>query len=702
MQNVENQYLNIALVKLYLFYFLGIVGFLYFKHIYSLFLFSFVFVLVLVLKKKLQTNTSILKSNSISSKLLIAMYLVFFSLGYSNAYLYKTDLHPKHFSEIEKTKKLDFVKVKLTEYPIEKENSFKANAEVQSLRDGEKILTLKGQIICYFSKDESVKKLKDGDIFYIRNSIQKIEEPKNPNEFDYKKYLSYKNISHQVYLREDDYQIVSKGNNVFSSFLNTVKQKLQTIINENINQEDERSVASALLLGNRNFISDDILKSFSNTGSTHVLAVSGLHVGLFYSIISFSFSWLKRFKHLKILHPIITIFFIWFYVVLTGGSPSVVRAAAMFTLFAIGFSLKRHIDVFNIIAFSAFLITVYNPFLITDVGFQLSYLAVIGIIYLQPKIYKWLYVKNYILDKLWAITAVSIAAQISTFPLIILYFHQFPNYSLLSNIVVIPAATIILYGGIIMFVFSWNAFLLNIIGKFLSAIIFVLNEALRFIQDLPNAITSNLYINLFQALVLFLLIVLFVFALEKRNKIILKYFLIFALILSGSFAIKTYKTNYQKSFTVYNVPKFSAFEITNSKNNFSSIDSLLLQNESTMNFRIAQNWGYKQIKNQASIFDALNTTKIGKNKMFSYSGKKILLIDKEFSIPNIDLKVDYVIVSHSPKLYLKTFTKKITATTFIFDTSNDRIKEKYWKQDCDSLGINCYFVSDSVAYQINF
>lgn len=701
MLNVESQYLNIALVKLYLFYFLGIICSFYFYNIIAVYIFSGFFILVFIFKKIQQKNNSVLESANIFSRILTLMYLAFFGLGYLNAYLNKSDSQQKHFSQFEKTQSLNYLKIKLTEYPIEKDNSFKANAEVVSIKVDSGILAVKGDIICYFSKDSSINKLKSGDILLINNRIQKIEAPKNPNEFDYKKYLNNKNISHQVYLRETDYQLEVESKEKISAFLNSVKQKLQTIINENIYKEDERGVASALLLGNRNFISDDILKSFSNTGSTHVLAVSGLHVGLFYGIISISFAWLKRFKHLKILHPIITIFFIWFYAMLTGGSPSVIRAAAMFSLFAIGFSLKRNISVFNIIAFSAFIITVYNPFLITDVGFQLSYLAVIGIIYLQPKIYKWLYVKNYFFDKLWGITAVSLAAQISTFPLIILYFHQFPNYSLLSNIVVIPAATVILYGGVIMFVLSWNTFLMGLIGKFLSAVIFGLNETLRFIENLPNAITSNLYINIFQTVLLFLLIALFVFAIEKKNKHILKYFLVFGLLLSFTFSINFYNTKTQKALIVYHVPKFSAFEIINSRTSFSAFDSSLIENENLINFRIKQNWVQKQIKNQVFSLDSLNLEKIGKNRIFSFSKKKILLIDKEFSIPNTDLKVDFVIVSHNPKLYLKEFNKKVKATTIIFDTSNDRIKEKYWKQDCDSLGINCYFVSDSVAYQIN-
>lgn len=673
---------------------------LYFLNTKAIAFLSVFFVLTLVLKKIQIANKSILQSRNIHSRLLITLYISFFGLGYINAFLFKADIQHKHFSQLEKEHNLKFIKIRLKEYTIEKENSYKALATVISVKIDSEVIETKGDIICYFSKDSISKNLSNGDILQISNKVQKIAAPKNPYEFDYQNYLRQKNISHQVYLKQENYILIQQGQSFFSKTLHQTRNKLQRIINENINGANERAVASALLLGNRNFLTDDILQSFSSTGATHVLAVSGLHVGIFYFIVSLSFAWLKRFKKLKILHPIIIILFIWLYVVLTGGSPSVIRAATMFSLIAIGRSFERHISIYNIIAFSAFIITLVNPFIITDVGFQLSYLAVIGIIYLQAKIYKWLYIENWLGDKIWAITSVSIAANISTFPIILYYFHQFPNYFLLSNLIVIPAASLILYGGVFLFVFSASTLITKIIGKIVSCIIFGLNKSLSILENIPYAVTTKISINILQALTLYLLVIFFIFAIENRNKLLLRYFLWLMLIASISFSFSYYTTQTQKSFIVYHIPKHSALEITHSTHNYSAFDSTLWSNNNLISFRIEQNWLKKQIKSQHLGFENISSSYIGKNKILSVSNKRILLIDKEYSIPELEVNVDFVIVSHNPKLYLKAFTPKIKASTYIFDTSNDKIKEKYWKQDCDSLGINCYFVSQNNAYQI--
>lgn len=654
-----------------------------------------VFTIILAFKAKY--NSKILNQRKTDQKLLQLTLLSFLLLGYTNGFFYKEFQHQNHFSLY--AKNYSAVKIKLKETPQEKEKTYKAEAEVMAFNQNNKVQSYTGKILCYFAKDSCIRKLKSGDELFINAKLNNIDIARNPNEFNYKQYLDYKNISHQVYLAKNKWKLIKENKSLITWILFKTKRKLQKIINENINHENERAVASALLLGNRNMLSDEILQSFSSTGATHILAVSGLHVGIFYGVISFSFLWLKRFKKLKILHPIIIILGIWFYVALTGGSPSVIRAATMFSFIAIGFALSRHINIYNIIAFSAFIITSFNPYIITDVGFQLSYFAVTGIIFLYDKIYTLLYVKNYFLDKVWSITSVSLAAQIATFPLIVLYFHQFPNLFWISNLIVIPAASLILYGGIIMFALSWNEVLLSYSGKILSCIIKVLNKCLSFIEQIPYALSSKLYISHVQAILFYVVIILSVTAFSYRNKTLAKYALLSSLLLVFTFSVNYVQRETQKELIVYHVPKFSAIEIIDGHKAYSLFDSAFLKDENLINFRVEHNWWENQIRNQDFDFKQLIPTEVAGNKIFLFQNKKIMLVNNFFRPLEIEINLDYAIISHQQKLDFKQFSSFVKAKTYIFDSSNNKYKQKNWKQDCESLGLNCYFVSDSVAYQ---
>ena len=195
------------------------------------------------------------------------------------------------------------------------------------------------------------------------------------------------------------------------------------------------AVASTLILGYKADLSNDVLQAYSKTGTIHVLSVSGAHVAILLILLSFGFSFLDRFKYGRLIKAILIILIIWYYSLLTGFSPAVCRAAVMISMVIIGKTYSRHISILNILAISAFFLLLYDPLFITDVGFQLSYLTVLGLIVLQPIVYKWVHLENKWADKLWALCSVSIAAQVITFPLSIYYFHQFPVYFLISNFV---------------------------------------------------------------------------------------------------------------------------------------------------------------------------------------------------------------------------------------------------------------------------
>lgn len=604
--------------------------------------------------------------------------------------LHNESKQKKHFSNFYTTN--DIVEVKIINNPIAKQKSIKLTGKIIAvLKDNKKIVT-SGKAIIYVNKDNFSNKLKYGDILIGKAFINTIDKPKNPFEFNYKDYLKFHNIYQTAYFSENNWKLYNtkKGNKLITQLFK-LRTYLYTVIDNYVEGNKEKAIANAILIGKKDLLDFELIRAYSTSGAMHVLAVSGLHVGIVYLILNSLLFFLNHNKT-KFLKPFILVILIWMYALLTGASPSVLRAATMFSFIAIGTSLKQYVNIYNTIAASALILMLINPYIITEVGFQLSYLAVLGIIFLQPKIYNLFYTKNYVLDKIWAITAVSMAAQTATFPLGILYFHQFPNFFLISNLIVIPIAFIIVYLGVALFIFSFLPFFAKIIGFVLGKVIFILNQSVSFIDKLPYSLSSGMHISLLECYLIYTLIIAISFAFIYRNKIALKIALTTAILLSISLSYHKLNNGKNAYITVYHVPEQSVIELNSGYNRYSYFDKIFKENESQLLFRVKHNWwGTYTTKQQ--FFDLNKPI-----EFINFKNNQILIIDSNFKLPNNIIKVDYCILSHQKKLYLSSFTQKIKAKKYIFDSSNKSYYNKYWKKDCDSLNLDCYFVNENFAF----
>lgn len=695
-----NKYINIPIVKIYICFLLGILTASSFAKPMIIFILLGAIIGLIILIYSRNKSIDFEFSNALKKQIYYLLFFLFYILGITITSFYDQLSYKTHYSNFINENEKNIFAAKLLENPIEKENSYKAEVAIYSVLKEKSIIKSSGNCIIYFQKDSEIENLQINDQIYLNSFINALEKSKNRYEFDFKKYLSNKNIHYQTYVTAKDWHEISKTSASRKISINQIQIYLQETIRKYVNGEDEIGVASALLIGNRTALNEDILKAYANTGSTHVLAVSGLHVGLFYGLISILLSFIKKIKKIQYLHLILTVCFIWFYVLITGASPSVTRAASMFTMIAIGIQFKNQINIYNVIAFSALLISAYNPNIIYDVGFQLSYLAVIGIIFLQKHIYNWIYIENALLDKIWTITSVSIAAQISTFPLIIYYFHQFPIYFFISNLIVIPGAVVILYLGILLFLVSWNHFLSMITGKLLGFSILILNKSLIFLEKLPYAVIHNQYLSHFQLLVLYTCIILLSFALVYRSKQILNYFLIAFFILNITFSYTFLKTFNQKKFIVHHIPKYSAISFISGKNQYSVIDSALINNKKLMKFRLEAFFGHQHISPFNSNTFKLSKVHIDGMTVYHFNKMKIGVIDERYNTINKPIQLDYLVISKSPRIKLNKLRQQIKAKTYIFDTSNSNWDEKNWKEECKSLTLDCYFVSENKAFEL--
>lgn len=382
---------------------------------------------------------------------------------------------------------------RVEKYDVQKPNSQENLLEVIQLRDSSGWKASKGKVLVYH---KSAKPLLPGQVLLVSKSPEQIPPPSFPNEFDYRTFLARKDIHFRQFVGKEVQMVDRTESGDFRFWLERTRRSLVMIIQRKVLGLQAQQIATALLLGQKESLDRELRDAYAQTGTMHILAVSGLHVGIIYVILLFPLKGLRLGKRPRKIYLLFVVLSIWVYAVLTGFSPSVVRAATMFTLFSLGQMRERKPSSWNVLAFSAMLIIAMDPGVVFDVGFQLSYSAVAGILLLQPLIVRWWLPPNRVVEYFWQITAVSIAAQLGTFPLSILYFHSFPSYFLLANLLIIPLSFLVMNVGIAMLALNWVPFLGNLLGWIVSGLIWLQNWLTVQIQQLPGGNMERLTITL--------------------------------------------------------------------------------------------------------------------------------------------------------------------------------------------------------------
>ena len=408
-------------------------------------------------------------------------------------------------------------------------------------------------------KDSSAKNLYYGDELLIPAKYKAIDPPLNPAEFNYKKYLADKNIYYQAFIYQKQFVILktNTGNPIIARSLRLRRQLVEKL-KRDMRDTGAFAVASTLILGYKADLSNDLLQAYSKTGTVYVLSVSGAQVAIIYILLTFAFKFLHRYKYGKLIKAVIVISLIWYYAMLTGFSLSVCRVSVMVSMVTVGQSFSRYVNTLNILAISAFLLLLYDPFFITEVGFQLSYVAVSGLIVLQPIIYKWFKFKNKWADKLWALCSVSIAAQVITFPISAFYFHQVPVYFLISNLFVIIPAAVAMYSGILYLLLPQIPLVSKSIAFVIEKAIILMNKGLAVIEHAPFAGINTLWPKPSEYLLLYIIIIsLFYFLTDLNDKKpwLLKISLVCTLLLSLSWSIKRINLSRSNTITWLNLKK---------------------------------------------------------------------------------------------------------------------------------------------------
>ena len=593
----------------------------------------------------------------------------------------------------------DFVTATLEEPLSEKANSFKANASVQQLLQGNTLQNVSGNIIIYFKKDEMVKQLDYGSQIIFNTSLQRIKNAGNPGSFNYERYAAFQGIYQQVFLQPGDYILLPvKKENWLKKFLFFTREKVLHIITTYITGEKEAGLAEALLVGYKDDLDKTLVQSYSNTGVVHIIAISGMHLGLIYWLLNILFSPLKKRKHTKWALPLLIITGLWLFSLLAGGGPSILRSAVMFTCIVIGKSVERKTFIYNSLAASAFILLCINPFWLWDAGFQLSYTAVLSIVIFMKPIYNWFYFKNKMLDGIWKLMAVTLAAQVLTTPVSMFHFHQFPVYFLITNLPAVPLSSLIVLLEIILCALSFVPVFAKPLGIVLHWLIYSMNSFIEHMESLPFSLWNGMQLNMLQVLFLYGIIIAIAYWLMQKNKTALLASLVCLL---GFLSIRTYSfinANRQQKLIVYNISRHQAIDFISGRDYFFKGDNDLLTDKTLQNFNLNPSRTLYRITSTDSIAGLLYNT-----PLFIFNHKKIVLIDAacSFNPPPEKINADLIIISKNPVLHISELASVFNCRQFVFDASNAPWKVNKWKAEAAKLGLYCFYTVDNGAFVMN-
>jgi competence protein ComEC len=592
-------------------------------------------------------------------------------------------------------KKEDFIKITLSEPLVEKANSCKALGNVQSISRNGKSYESAGKIIVYFKKDPAVKKLSYGSQIIFNKPLQEIKNSGNPGSFDYRRYSLFQGITHQVYLAPDDFeQLPQIQKSRMDEAVFQCRLSIAGILQKFISGAKEQGLAEALLIGYKDDLDKSLVQSYSNTGVVHIIAISGLHLGLIYGLLLLLTRPVKRNKKLIWVRFTLIVAGLWLFSFLAGAQPSVLRSSVMFTCIALGEVVNRRASIYNTLAMSAFILLCYNPFWLWDVGFQLSYTAVLSIVIFFRPVYNWLYFPNKAIDALWKLNAVTIAAQILTLPVSLYHFHQFPVLFLFSNFIAVPLSSVIVIGEILLCAVSFVPPFAKVTGMVLEVLIRLMNLYVERLNDVSFAIWNGFSISLLQTVILLAAISFTAFWLIERKRsaiwLSLICFCVFISLRSYSFAL-AYR---QKKLIVYNVPHHQAIDIISGRQYQFIGDSSLLADDFLRNFHLQPSRILNRVAPASPAFIC--------SKTFEFSGKRILIMetDLQISLTSKKLPVDVLILSKNPKCSLSQIANALSIKQVVIDGSVPLWQTFLWERDCHLLHLPCHAVTEKGAFEM--
>ena len=610
-------------------------------------------------------------------------FVLWFFIGIGTVFVQNNKNYVNNYENYREVNSTYLVKV----YQVLKPGNYyeKYKVEVVKVDDS----TSRGRILLNVRKDSLESSLKVDDVLIVKSLLKELIPPLNPHQFNYKSYLAKQGIYHQVFVDREQFQIVDNPSVSLLGLSSRFRSKVQESLKGYNFSKNEFGVINALLLGQRQDISKELINDYANAGAIHILAVSGLHIGIILLILSSIFKPLERVKSGKILKLFLIVILLWIFAFIAGLSASVVRAVTMFTFVAIGMVSNRKSNIYFSLITSMFFLLLIKPMFLFDVGFQLSYLAVFGIVWVQPMLYNLKKFKNIILDKIWQLFTVSVAAQLIILPVSLYYFHQFPSLFLLSNLIIIPFLGIILMAGILIILFAVVKLLPQFLADLFGNVINLMNQFVTWVANQEDFLLKEISVSYLLMIAMYIFILSGILFFNKRTAKRFLLFLISIIIIQSVFIFENYKRNSKKELVIFHKSRTSILGDRNGKmiTIYHEQDSVEIRKQKLLvSYKIGEDVELSYKSKIQNIYKTKNT--------------KLLIIDSLSIYQNLGITNLVVLLKNSPKINLKRLIRELQPKQIIADGNNYKSYINRWRITCEKEKTPFHYTGQNGVYII--
>ncbi|MFB9056975.1 ComEC/Rec2 family competence protein [Mariniflexile ostreae] len=615
-------------------------------------------------------------------------FICMVSIGILTVTLHNNKNNPNHYTHQTNIKEASLKTISFRVREVLKSNRYFDKYIIEVLQvDGVKTT---GKLLLNLKNDTIQNVLKVDDYFKCKTTFDAIHPTLNPNQFDYKNYLKHLYIYHQLSLEQHALFKLENKTNTLQGIANNIRTHIQTKLNAYPFQPDELAIINALLLGQREDISDQIYTNYKNAGVLHILALSGLHIGIILWLLTLLLKPLDRFKQGYLIKTLVLVSLLWSFAIIAGLSPSITRAVTMFSIVAIAMNLKRPTNIYNTLAISIFILLLFKPLFLFDVGFQLSYAAVFAIVGIVPYFNRLWRPKNKLVKLYWDTFAVTMAAQFGILPISLYYFHQFPSLFFISNLVVVPFLGLVLACGLGVIFLALIGLLPDIIVILYGQVISIMNTFVGWISQHESFLIKDIPFNFLYVLMFYLFSIALVRYIQKPHYKNLKWFLIAVLFSQASMIFTKLKTP-NNTFIVFHKNRYS-----------------LLADVSNQSINVATDMhATSALKNSPitdyAIANFINCVKEDPLQSFYIlKDKKILVVDS-LGVYNIStFQPDYVLLRHAPKINLNRLLDSLKPKQIIADGSNYKSYIENWKTICEKRKHPFHATGEKGAFIIEY
>lgn len=608
----------------------------------------------------------------------ITTYLLAFTLGMMSFYIH-SDLNSKHHYTKNSFEESNSIRAIVTTTLKPNEKYHKYFISLSHFNDS----VASGKLLLYVPKS-NIETLHSGDEIWLNSAIYPTPKAFNPYQFDYSKYLEKQNVFHQIYTQENQIKII-KRHKTLDFYIENLRNNLSQSFKIHHFDSKTKAIIDALILGQRLELDKETIADYSNAGVIHILAISGLHISIIYFFIVFLLKPLKKVKFGAEIQLLIVLAILWLFALLTGLPASVTRAVTLFSFISIGNYFNQPKAIYNALAISAFLILLVKPNAIFDIGFQLSYAAVLSIVLFQPFYKKFYFSENKVAVYFMDTILVSLAAQIGVLPLSLYYFNQLPLLFLLANLVIIPLSSLVLIVGIVILPLNYLLPTVAVfLGKILEFSIQFMNDYIHWIAQFKSGIITNISFSGWLTFTMYLVIVAFIYWMYHTKVKNIKYILASILLFQLSYISVKWNENQGSELVVFN-EKSTLIGVKN-KNSVIAFTDIPENHNTTLN-----HYTRGTFSDSLRIFPMQNA--------ISFQNKRILVIDS-LGIYKTSIPPEIVVLTQNPKINLARLIHEIQPKEIIADKSNYKSTVKRWEATCRKEKIPFHAIAEKGFYRL--